>query len=79
MSSVKIIGAGNPLRGDDGAGAAVAERLRAKGFPAEAFDGDGAELMEAWRGYDHVFLIDAAVSGASPGASKPPSEVMFKT
>lgn len=63
----KIIGIGNPLRGDDGAGAAVVERLSAMGLPAQAFDGDGAELMEAWQGHDNVFLIDATVSGAPPG------------
>ena len=69
MNSLKIIGVGNPLRGDDGAGAAVAESLRATGLPAEAFDGDGAELMEAWQGHDRVFLIDAVVSGSAPGSA----------
>jgi len=63
----KIIGIGNAWRGDDGAGAAVAERLREMGIDAEAQDGDGAELMESWKGCDGAIIIDAAVSGAPPG------------
>lgn len=62
-----IIGVGNPMRGDDGAAAAVVEYLRAEDIPAFAFDGDGAELMEMWVGQPRVILIDAAVSGAETG------------
>ena len=29
--------------------------------------GDGAELLEAWKGADSVFLVDAVQSGAPPG------------
>lgn len=63
----KVIGIGNAWRGDDGAGAAVAERLCAMGVAAEAQDGDGAELMESWKDCDRVIIVDAAVSGALPG------------
>ena len=62
-----IIGVGNALRGDDGAGAAVVSQLRAADIPAYNFDGDGAELMEMWVGQPQVIVIDAASSGAPPG------------
>ncbi|WP_084005584.1 hydrogenase maturation protease [Magnetovibrio blakemorei] len=62
-----IIGVGNPMRGDDGVGAAVAAQLRADNIEAFDFDGDGAELMEMWAHQGQVILIDAAVSGAPLG------------
>jgi hydrogenase maturation protease len=62
-----IIGVGNPMRGDDGVGAAVVAHLRADDIPAFAFDGDGAELMEMWMGQPRVIVIDAALSGAQAG------------
>lgn len=62
-----IIGIGNPMRGDDGAGAAVVAHLRADDIPAFAFDGDGAELMEMWVGQPRVILVDAAMSGGKAG------------
>ncbi len=46
----------------------MVESLRALGVEAIAFDGDGAELMEAWQDHDSVFLIDATVSDAKAGA-----------
>lgn len=55
------------MRGDDGIGAAVVEVLCEHGIDAIAFDGDGAELLDAWQGYETVVLIDAMVSGAEPG------------
>ena len=62
-----IIGIGNAMRGDDGAGAAVVSRLREDGIPAFAFDGDGAELMEMWAEQPYVIIIDAAQADAAPG------------
>jgi len=62
-----IIGVGNALRGDDGAAAAVVAHLHSEDIPAYVFDGDGAELMEMWRGQGRVIVIDAALSGAPPG------------
>jgi len=67
VSDIKIIGFGNALRGDDGVGQAVVEVLEAHAVACEALDGDGTELMEAWRGYETVFVVDTTLSGAPPG------------
>jgi hydrogenase maturation protease len=61
-----VIGVGNPWRGDDGAGPAVTRRLRGA-VEAVEHDGDGSRLVDAWRGRDHVVVVDAAASGARPG------------
>ncbi len=66
-----IIGVGNPLRGDDGAGPAVIQHLQNRLPPSVItlqLDSDGVSLMEAWRGFERVILVDAAGSGAIPGA-----------
>ena len=68
--AVLVIGVGNPLRGDDAAGPAVIQRLQNR-LPASVatlqLDSDGVSLMEAWRDYEQVILVDAACSGAVPG------------
>jgi hydrogenase maturation protease len=68
--SIVIIGVGNEYRSDDGAGIAVARRLRPL-FPAGVTtleeSGEGAALIEAWQGATWVMLVDAVRSGASPG------------
>jgi hydrogenase maturation protease len=65
-----IIGIGNEYRGDDAVGLIVArllkERLADSAIVIEQ-SGDGAALMEAWRGAEAVVIIDAATSGATPG------------
>lgn len=65
-----IIGVGNEFRGDDGVGIAIARRLRAEA-PAHVTileaSGEGAALMEAWKGASRVFVIDATRSGSPPG------------
>ena len=64
-----IIGVGNRLRSDDGAGREAAARLAAR-FPAapiRQLSGEMTELMEAWEGVDSVILIDALQSGQAPG------------
>jgi hydrogenase maturation protease len=65
-----IIGIGNEYRGDDAAGLIVARRLK-EGLTDSAIvieqGGDGAALMEAWRGAETVIIIDAVMSGAAPG------------
>jgi len=54
-----VIGVGHPLRGDDAVGPEAAERLQAKGLDALVLDGEGARLIDAWTGRDHVVVIDA--------------------
>jgi len=68
--NIVIIGVGNEYRGDDGAGITVARRLRER-FLAKVLvleeSGEGAALIDSWRGADWVMLIDAVHSGARPG------------
>ena len=69
-SGTLIIGVGNVFRGDDGVGVAVARRLRAQ-TPAEVTiieaSGEGAALMELWKGAARVVVIDATHSGSPAG------------
>lgn len=65
-----VVGVGNRCRGDDGAGPFVADLLRERGLPnAEIVEhsGEGASLMELWRPFDKVILLDAVSSGGKPG------------
>jgi hydrogenase maturation protease len=65
-----VIGVGNAWRGDDGAGLAVARRLRERspaGVEVREVEGDASALMDAWSGADRVIVVDAAQSGAPPG------------
>jgi hydrogenase maturation protease len=64
---MRIVGCGNLLRGDDGAGILVAERLRALGVEAETSNCTACDLIEAWRGVDEVVVIDAMCTGAMAG------------
>jgi hydrogenase maturation protease len=66
-----IIGIGNEYRGDDAVGLIVARRLNwrlADSVTVLEQGGDGAALMEAWRGAEAVIIIDAVASGVAPGA-----------
>lgn len=66
----RVIGIGNDYRRDDAAGRSVARRLKTWAPPgAEILEetGEGTALLEAWRGAEDVFLIDAVQSGAPPG------------
>ena len=70
MPKTIIIGIGNEFRGDDAAGLVIARRLRsAVGESALILEhnGEGASLMEVWRGYDMVILLDAVKTSAEPG------------
>jgi len=67
---VLVVGFGNPDRGDDGLGPLVARRLQMSapsGTDVRIRSGDGLALIEDWRGYGAVVLIDAAQSLGSPG------------
>lgn len=70
MAKVLVIGVGNLDRGDDGAGIAAARLIRAAVPYARVIEsaGDAADLIDAWGDAEHVYLIDAMVAGAAPGA-----------
>ena len=61
----KIICLGNDLRGDDGAGPAVAVLLRELGVPALVEQ--PANLIDAWEDAADVVVVDTVDSGAPPG------------
>lgn len=69
-SRVLVVGLGNPDRGDDGAGAAVVERLRDR-VPDEASlttrAGDLLAMLGEWSGFDALICVDAAASMGAPG------------
>lgn len=70
LLKIFIIGIGNDYRRDDAAGRIVARRFKTRTPPdVEILEetGEGTALLEAWRGAEDVFLIDAVQSGAPPG------------
>jgi hydrogenase maturation protease len=62
---------GNPLRGDDGIGAAVITQLERMGLPpsVELLDGGtaGLETVLLMQGYERVIVVDAAEMGKPAG------------
>lgn len=60
---------GNPQRGDDGAGRAVAQALRASLDGVEIIEekGEATSVLARLDGADAAFIVDACVSGAAPG------------
>jgi hydrogenase maturation protease len=77
-----VIGVGNPERGDDAAGLAVARQLCDRIAAVRRIDprvaaavqpgivecgGEATALVLAMEGVDQAFLIDACISGALPG------------
>ncbi len=72
---VVVIGVGNPWRGDDGVGAAVAREVAARlgrrdprpEVEVVEVDGEPARLVELWADRDLAVVVDAVVSGAAPG------------
>jgi hydrogenase maturation protease len=67
---ILVIGLGNDYRGDDAVGRVVARRLKTiEGDNVRVVEesGEGAALIEAWKGADFVVLIDAVHSGGAPG------------
>jgi hydrogenase maturation protease len=71
VGPVLVIGVGNPYGGDDAVGPIVSQRLKER-VPGHVsvieHTGDGAALMELWKGAPEVIVVDAASSGAAPGA-----------
>jgi hydrogenase maturation protease len=68
---VLVVGVGNELRGDDGAGIAVARRVRGPaaraGVDVREQLGEPIELLDVWQGRDAVVLVDTMRSGAPAG------------
>ncbi|HZQ64725.1 MAG TPA: hydrogenase maturation protease [Gaiellaceae bacterium] len=67
---VVVVGVGNALRGDDGAGLAVAARLEGRvpdGVAVVPCVQEPSRLVDAWRGAAAAVVVDAVASGASPG------------
>ena len=70
-----VIGVGNAWRGDDGAGLAVARRVRElapAGVEVREVESDATALVDVWSGAEHVVVVDAARSGAAPGTVRCP-------
>ena len=70
--STLVLALGNPLRGDDGIGSVVLERLGETAVSSPhltLIDGGtpGLETALTMQGYDKVIVIDAANLGAKPG------------
>ena len=69
-ADVVVIGVGNAYRSDDAVGPLVIRALQKNltgGARLLEHSGEGAGLMEAWRGARRVVLVDAITSGAPPG------------
>jgi len=69
MSRVVVVGVGNAYRGDDGAGLAVAERVRGlvEGVEVVTCEQEASRVIDAIEGRDAAVLVDASSSGATPG------------
>jgi hydrogenase maturation protease len=69
--TVVVIGVGNELRGDDGAGLEAARRVRESELPPSVtvrlHEGEAVGLLELWDGADAAVLVDTVRSGAPPG------------
>jgi hydrogenase maturation protease len=68
--STIVIGIGNEYRRDDSAGLWVARQVKEMDLldvrVLEA-SGEGTTLMEMWKGFGSVVLVDAVHSGSEPG------------
>ncbi len=67
-----VLGIGNVLMGDEGAGAYVAQRLAERGVPrgVEVLDGGVGSflLLEPMQSARRIILIDATMDGQPPGS-----------
>lgn len=69
--SILLVGVGNEYRTDDGVGLCAVREIQRRRYPGVRIletSGEGTSLMEAWRGYDRVMIVDAICSGATRGA-----------
>jgi hydrogenase maturation protease len=68
---VRVIGIGNPLRGDDAVGLLAARRVRELADPeveVMELEGEPARLIDAWQGARLAVVVDAVKSDAPGGA-----------
>jgi hydrogenase maturation protease len=63
-----VIGVGNRMRRDDGAGPAVLDALAGEGFQTAEVPGDCARLIDLWEGRGAVHVVDAMRSEQATGA-----------
>jgi hydrogenase maturation protease len=71
VNGVVVIGVGNVLRGDDGAGLIAAERIGERvpeGVRVVLCEQEPSRLIDAWQGAWAAAIVDAVSSGAEPGA-----------
>jgi hydrogenase maturation protease len=69
-AEVRVIGVGNLVRGDDGAGILAARLLRERrlrGVEVIEVQGDGTSLIDWWKAESTVIVIDAVSSQNPPG------------
>jgi hydrogenase maturation protease len=70
LQKVLVVGVGNEYRNDDGVGLLVARAIKKRQFPnvvVQEESGEGAALIDAWKGFQNVLVADAVSSGAAPG------------
>jgi hydrogenase maturation protease len=66
---IMLVGVGNEFGTDDALGVLVAREMRRRcpaGLNVVEASGEGASLMEVWKGADEVIIVDA-MSGPEPG------------
>ncbi|CAI9404167.1 hydrogenase maturation protease [Nocardioides sp. T2.26MG-1] len=66
-----VVGLGDPARGDDGVGFAIARAVAARALPGVSVlvRRDPATLLDLWCGHAPVVVVDAVRSGAAPGTT----------
>ena len=68
--SILVLGIGNLLRSDDGAGLHVIESLRRENL-SDTIDLmevlSGLDILDAIKGYDRIIIVDAILTGGEPG------------
>ena len=67
---IVVVGVGNVFRSDDGAGLAVAERVRERapeGVVVRVCEAEPTRLIETWAGAELAVVADAVSSGAPTG------------
>ena len=71
MNSVAVIGIGNLSRGDDAIGILAARRIRVELPEVQVIESDGdiTELLDCFRHFHSVYIIDA-ISSSSPASQK---------